>query len=257
MNTPLFDLQGKKAAVTGAGRGFGRSMAFALAEAGADVAIADIDERSATVVADEIADTFHRQTVAMAVDVSDPLKVDAMGDAIMAAFERIDILVNNAGINIRRPIVELSPEEFDAVYNVNLKGVFLCSRRIAREMIKAKYGKIINIASAAALTIFQDLEMVPYYVTKAGVVQFTRAAAAEWASFGICVNAISPGWFITDINRHLWENPEFKQYRLDHTPMSRIGKTEDLSGTLLYLASSASDFVTGQNISVDGGFTIW
>ena len=99
--------------------------------------------------------------------------------------------------------------------------------------------------------------MVPYYVTKAGVVQFTRAAAAEWASFGICVNAISPGWFITDINRHLWENPQFKQYRLDHTPMARIGKTEDLAGTLLYLASSASDFVTGQNIPVDGGFTLW
>jgi gluconate 5-dehydrogenase len=124
-------------------------------------------------------------------------------------------------------------------------------------MVENGYGKIINIASITSIRIVPGLHMVPYYVTKAGVVQFTRAASAEWAEAGICVNAISPGWFITDINRHLWENPEFKRMRLDHTPAKRLGRPEDLWGTVIYLASAASDFVTGQNIPVDGGYTVW
>jgi gluconate 5-dehydrogenase len=252
----LFGLEGRTAVVTGAGRGLGREFALALARSGADVAISDIDLESAKKTATEITSTTGKRSLAIAANVSDPEQVDTLATSIIDKWGHMDILVNNAGINIRKPITELSPEDFDAVYNVNLKGVFLCSRRFSVEMMKKNYGKIINIASVASITIFQGMKMSPYYVTKAGVVQFTKAAAAEWAENGIRVNAISPGWFITDINRHLWKDPEFARRRLEHTPMNRVGEPKDLLGTLIYLASAASDFVTGQNIPVDGGFTV-
>ncbi len=257
MMLSLFDLSGRTALVTGAGRGLGRIFALALAKAGADVAVADLDEDSAAKVAAEITAATGRRSMAIGFDVTDSGHVDALADKLIQAWQHVDILVNNAGINIRKPILDLTPEEFDAVYQVNLKGVFLCCRRFAREMKANAYGKIVNIASATAILIVPGMSMSPYYVTKAGVVQLTRAAAAEWAKEGIRVNAISPGWFVTDINKHLWENDEFRKQRLDHTPMGRVGVPEDLVGTLIYLCSSASDFVTGQNIPVDGGYTIW
>ncbi len=256
MSSPLFDLSGRTAVVTGAGRGIGRTLALALADAGADVAISDIDGDAAKLVKQEVTEKG-RRSLSMITDVTDTAQVDSMGGHIMDEWGHIDILLNNAGINLRKPILEIEPEEFDKVYNVNLKGVLICSKRIAREMLAQKYGKIVNIASLAAVTIFQGMQMSPYYVTKAAVVQLTRAAAAEWAADGVCVNAISPGWFISDINRNLWEDPAFRKLRLDHTPMGRVGKFEDLVGTAVFLASSASDFITGQNIVVDGGFSVW
>jgi len=253
---PLFNLTGRTAIVTGAGRGLGRAMSLALAEAGADVAIPDIDGTSAERVAGEI-ESLGRRALAITADVTVPAQIDAVAEGVMQAWGRIDILINNAGINIRKPILELTEEEFDAVYRINLKAIFLCSRRIAREMIPRKYGKIINIASLAGVMILRSLDMSPYYVTKAGVVQFTRASASEWAQHGIRVNAISPGWFITDLNRHLWDDPVGSKIRLEHTPMGRVGQPEELAGTAIYLASAASDYVTGQNIVVDGGYAVW
>ena len=252
----LFDLSGRTAVVTGSGRGLGREFALALARSGADVAISDIDPESAKRTAAELAATTGRRALAIPADVTVAEQVDRLATEIIAQWGHIDILVNNAGINIRKPITELSPEDFDAVYNVNVKGVFLCSRRFSVEMIREGYGKIINIASIAALSIFPGMKMSPYYVTKAAVVQFTKAAAVEWAESGVRVNAISPGWFITDINRHLWQDPEFGRRKLEHTPMNRVGEPKDLLGTLIYLACGASDFVTGQNIPVDGGYTL-
>jgi len=256
MTDRLFDLSGRTAVVTGAGRGLGRAMSLALAGAGADVAIPDIDESSARSVAEEIR-SLGRRSLAVATDVTDPAQVDIMAQRVMQEWGHIDILVNNAGINIRKPILELSVDEWDAVYRVNLKAVFICSRRIAREMMPRNYGKIVNIASLAGVMILKSLDMSPYYVTKAAVVQFTRAAASEWARHGIRVNAISPGWFITDLNKHLWEDPVGSKVRLDHTPMGRVGQPEELAGTVIYLASAASDYVTGQNLPVDGGYTVW
>jgi NAD(P)-dependent dehydrogenase (short-subunit alcohol dehydrogenase family) len=252
----LFDLSGRTAVVTGAGRGLGREFALALARSGADVAISDIDPDTAKKTSAELTETTGKRSLAIQANVSDPEQVDRLANKIITEWGHIDILVNNAGINIRKPIIELTPEEFDFVYNVNFKGVFLCSRRFSTNMMKQQYGKIINIASVASMTIFQGMKMSPYYVTKAAVVQFTKAAAAEWAENGIRVNAISPGWFITDINRHLWKDPEFARKKLEHTPMNRVGEPKDLLGTLIYLASEASDFVTGQNIPVDGGYTV-
>ncbi len=252
----LFDLSGRTAVVTGSGRGIGRTLALALADAGADVAISDIDGDAAKLVKQEIEEKG-RRSLSMVTDVADTAQVDSMAGAIMDEWGHIDILINNAGINIRKPILELEPEEFDKVYNVNLKGVLICSKRIAREMVAQKYGKIVSIASLTAVTIVQGMQMSPYYVTKAGVVQLTKAAAAEWGADGVCVNAISPGWFISDINRNLWEDPAYMKLRVDHTPMGRVGKLEDLVGTAVFLTSPASDFITGQNIVVDGGFSIW
>jgi NAD(P)-dependent dehydrogenase (short-subunit alcohol dehydrogenase family) len=246
MTNQIFDLTGRTAVVTGAGRGLGRAMSLALAGAGADVAIPDIDGSS-----------LGRRSLALTTDVTDPAQVDIMAQRVMQAWGRIDILINNAGINIRKPILELTVEEWDAVYRINLKAVFLCSRRIAREMMLRNYGKIINIASMAGVIILMGLDMSPYYITKAAVVQFTRAAASEWARHGIRVNAISPGWFITDLNKHLWDDPVGSKIRLDHTPIGRVGQPEELAGTAIYLASAASDYVTGQNLLVDGGYTVW
>jgi len=256
VSTTLFDLSHRTAVVTGAGRGIGRTLALALADAGADVAISDIDGDAATGVAEEIK-AKGKRSLSLVTNVSDAGQVDEMAGTIIDEWGHIDILINNAGINLRKPILELEPEEFDRVYNVNLKGTLICSRRIAGEMVAARYGKIVNIASMTAVTIIKGMEMSPYYVTKAGVVQLTKAAATEWAAHGVCVNAISPGWFISDINRNLWEDPEYMKSRLDYTPMKRIGKLEDLAGTAVFLSSAASDFITGQNIVVDGGFSLW
>ena len=257
MSHSLFDLSGRTALVTGAGRGLGRSMALALAGAGADVAVCDLDGDTAQRVSEEIINETGRKSLAMAIDVTKPEQVDGLAEHVISTWEHLDILVNNAGINLRKPILELAPEELDRVYEVNLKGVFHCSKRFAREMIRQQYGKIVNIGSVTAITIVRGLEMIPYYLTKAGVVQFTRAASAEWGKDGVRVNCISPGWFITDINRHLWEDRDYYQMRVDQTPLGRIGEPSDLSGTVVYLASAASDFVTGQNIAVDGGYTVW
>jgi NAD(P)-dependent dehydrogenase (short-subunit alcohol dehydrogenase family) len=252
----LFDLTGRTAIVTGAGRGLGRAMSFALAEAGADVAISDINGKSAEKVAKEI-EALGRRSLAIRADVSDPDQVDLIAERVVQAWGHIDILVNNAAINIRKPVLDLEEHEFETVYQVNLKGTFLCSRRMAKEMIPQKYGKIINIASMAGVMLIKGLDMTPYYVTKAAVIQFTKATAVEWAPHGVRVNAISPGWFITDLNRALWEDKVASKGWLEHCPMNRVGEPEELAGTVIYLASSASDYVTGHNLRVDGGYTVW
>ena len=256
MSKALFDLAGRKALITGAGRGLGRAMALALARAGADVAVFDLDETGAKKTAEEIAG-LGRCSLAIRGDVTDVDQVDEAVGKIVDGWKRIDILINNAGINIRQPILELETEVFDKVHEINFKGVFHFSKRVAGEMIKQNYGKIINIASITGMKIMRGLEMSPYYTTKAGVIQFTKASATEWAKYGIRVNSISPGWFITDINRHLWEDPEYTRMRQDQTPLGRIGEPDDLAGTVVFLAAPASDFITGQNIAVDGGFTVW
>ena len=172
---------------------------------------------------------------------------------MLEKFGRIDVVINNAGVIIRKKAIETSEEEWDRVMDVNLKGVFFTSQAVAREMIKKRSGKIINISSINGV-IGSD-ERASYTASKAGVINLTRTLAAEWAGYGINVNAIGPTYLLTPLTKSLFENADFKVKYFERQPMQRIGQPEDILGAVIYLASSASDLVTGHTLMVDGGWT--
>jgi len=241
------NLEGKVAIVTGAGTGMGESHALALAKAGADMVIADIDPELAEKVAAEIKSTG-RRAIAVKVDVSNSDDVRQLVKKTLDAFQKIDILVNNAGIDRLYPAEELVEAEWDAMINVNLKGTFLCSQEVGRQMIKQKSGKIVNIASTAAHRGYQ--RQAAYSSSKGGVLALTRALAVEWAKHNINVNSVSPGTTMTPLFMSQGINAEG---RIKRTPLGRLNKPENLSDAVLFLASSASDNITGQDIIVDCG----
>ncbi|MEA3407781.1 MAG: SDR family oxidoreductase [Chloroflexota bacterium] len=248
-----FSLAGRTALVTGSGQGIGRAFALALAEAGADVAIVDINPDTAHAVAQEIQDIGVR-SMALEVDVTQKDQVQEMMRQIVDIWGKLDIGVNNAGIGRWADAEAMSEEDWDAVVNVNLKGVFLCCQAEGQVMLKQGYGKIINTASMSAHIVNRPQNQVAYNASKAGVVHLTKSMAAEWAPRGVRVNCISPGYTRTalvDEVGHLipgW---------LEDIPMGRMAETSDLQGALIYLASEASDYVTGHDLVVDGGFTLW
>jgi gluconate 5-dehydrogenase len=251
--TDIFDISGRLALVTGSSRGLGRSLATALAEAGARVVLHGRDETALAATRDAIAEATGTTPLTTSFDVTDAASVErAVGD-LVAAHGVPDILVNNAGVQRRAPFTEFPVDDWDAVITSNLSSVFYVSRFIAPGMGERGSGKIVNIGSVQSQLARQTI--APYSASKGGVVMLTKGMAADLARFNVQVNAISPGYFATEMNRALVEDEAFNSWLVNRTPAQRWGDFRELWGTLLYLASDASSFVSGQNIFVDGGMT--
>jgi len=252
----LFDIKGNVAIVTGASSGLGVIFAETLAEAGANLALCARRIEKVEELAKRLEKDYGIKTLSMKVDVNDENLVREFVEATYKKFGRIDILVNNAGIADVAPSLQVAKENFVNVINTNLVSVFIVAREVAKYMEKAKYGKIINIASIYG----QNGDIFPvasYYASKGGVINLTRALAVEWADKGIYVNAIAPGFFPSEMTKGIFEDEEAMKHIITKTPLKRTGSAEDLKGVLLLLASHASDYITGQTIFVDGGWTIW
>lgn len=253
----LFRLTGRVAIVTGAAQGLGEAMAQALAEAGADIVIADINEELARSTAERISNITGRQCIALRTDVTKESDIDVMVKDTIDRFGKIDILVNNAGIVRHVPAEEMSRKDWDDVINLNLTAVFLCSQRVGRHMIERNQGCIINIASMSGIIVNNPQPQVSYNVSKAGVIMLTRSLAAEWAKYGIRVNAIAPGYMETAMTKELLKTEMALKNWIGMTPMKRPGQPWELGGAVVYLASEASSFMTGQVLVIDGGYTLW
>lgn len=248
----MLPLAGRVAIVTGASRGLGRAIALALARAGADIACAarsrDDIEESARLIAQ-----LGRQAIAVPTDVARYPDVESLVARTVAELGRLDVLVNNSGIASVVPLAELDPDEWRRVLDVNLTGVFHGCRAAAGHLIGQRAGKVINVASVIAAVGLPGY--AAYAASKGGVVALTRTLAVEWARHGVQVNAIAPGWFVTDMNEHAFADPRLRERLLRDVPARRTGRLDEIGPLAVYLASPASDFMTGQTLHLDGGLT--
>ncbi len=249
----LFDLTGRLALVTGSSRGLGQSLAIALAEAGARLIVHGRDAAALEGTRDAIEHSTGSRPAAALFDVTDAGAVEAAIASIVEEHGVPDILVNNAGVQRRAPFTEFPVEDWDAVMATNLSSVFYVSRFVAPGMVERGSGKIVNIASVQSMLARQTI--APYSASKGGVAQLSRGMAADLARHNVQVNTLSPGYFATEMNSALWQDEAFDTWLKQRTPAQRWGRVDELRGTLVYLASGASDFVSGQNIFVDGGMT--
>lgn len=254
-----FRLDGRVALVTGGGQGIGRAFAHALGEAGAAVAVVDISAGHAEAVAAELG-AKGIDALPLVADVSQPDQVNAMVAAVLARWGKLTIGVNNAGIGLWADAEAMTVEEWDRVIALNLRGVFLCAQAAGRAMLAAGYGKLINTASMSGSIVNTPQNQVAYNASKAGVIQLTRSLAAEWARRGVRANSISPGYTRTLLVDNLLATPVGQSMMptwLSMTPMGRMGDVTDLQGAVVYLASEASDFMTGHDLVIDGGYSVW
>jgi NAD(P)-dependent dehydrogenase (short-subunit alcohol dehydrogenase family) len=248
-----FRLTNRRALVTGGARGLGRTMADALAQAGADVVITSRSGDSASAAAAEIAAATGRKVVGLVADVTIAADITRLGDETESGLGPIDILVNNAGVNIRGASDTLSEADWDTVIDTNVKGPFLCARLFGPRMARRGWGRIINLGSI--LSVIGIAGRAPYGASKAAIANLTRVLALEWAANGVTVNAICPGPFGTEMNRPLLNDPEKYAAFVAKIPLGRWGELHEIAGATVFLASDASSFVTGSLLFVDGGWT--
>ncbi len=251
MTSKIFSLEGKTAVVTGGTSGIGRALSLGLAEAGADVIATARREQQVNETAAEI-ESLGRQTLRMPSDVCDRGSLERLLAGTLEKFGKIDILVNCAGIIKRTPTIDISEEDWNNIINTNLTGTLRACQVFGRPMLDRGYGRIINIASLNSFVALN--EVAAYAASKAAVASLTRSLAVEWSKKGVTVNAVAPGVFRTDLNAKLLDSSPRGQELLMRTPMGRFGKTEELIGATVYLASDSASFVTGQVLVVDGGF---
>jgi NAD(P)-dependent dehydrogenase (short-subunit alcohol dehydrogenase family) len=248
----MFDLTGRVALVSGTSRGLGQGFARALARCGADLILTSRNRADLIPFQEEIR-AMGRKAIALELDVRDEASIARMAEQAFAEFDVIDILVNNAGCNVRKPALEVSWQDWNQVLDTNLRGSFFVAQAIAPRMIARSYGRIINIGSVTSVAGYAGL--APYTASRGGIRQLTMSLADEWGRHGVTVNCLAPGWFKTDQNKILYEDPEWVEYLVDRIPLKRPGAPGDLDGAIVFLASEESRYVTGQTLLVDGGIS--
>lgn len=254
MPLEIFDLDGKVAMVTGGTRGLGEVAAMALAKAGADVAVCGRSQDDLARVSKAVLE-LGVKAAGFSLDVTSKHDIREGVDRILDEFGRVDILVNNAGVNHRVPVLDYSEEAWDLVIDTNLKGSFLVTQAVVPQMLENGYGKVINMSSIMGAVALPN--QLAYASSKGGVDQMTKVMALEWAKQGVRVNAIGPTYFETDLVKQIRDDPERFNFINERTPMGRWGHLPELEGIVIFLAAPASDFITGQTIYIDGGWTIW
>jgi NAD(P)-dependent dehydrogenase (short-subunit alcohol dehydrogenase family) len=252
MSNGPFDLTGKVAIVTGTSRGLGQHFARALADAGADLVLTSRDAKTLQAFKTEI-EAMGRNALALPLDVRDLKSIESMAADAEAHYGKIDILVNNAGCNVRKPAIEVTWEDWNLILDTNLRGTFFVSQAIAKVMIGRKYGRIINVGSVTCVAGYAGLG--PYGASRGGVKQLTMSLADDWGTHGVTVNCLAPGWFKTKQNAVMYEDQEWLNYLCDRIPLKRPGQPKDLEGAIVFLASDASEYITGQTLLVDGGIS--
>lgn len=252
MSEDLFSIAGQVALFSGASRGIGRAMAAAFAERGANVIITGRNEETLIPASEELS-SGETMVTPVVCDVADPASIRRCVDIVMTEFNRIDTLVNVAGVNKRQAVESYTPEEYDFILDINLRGAFMMSQEVGRRMIEQKSGSQINIDS---LNTYAPLKgVIPYAMSKAGMKMMTRGMALEWGQHGVRVNSIAPGFTLTDLTRKLWSDPKMQKWGKENTPLERLAEVEDMVGSAIFLASKASAYMTGQTLYVDGGIS--
>jgi gluconate 5-dehydrogenase len=253
MSIDCFSLKDKVALVTGASRGLGRQMARALARAGADIVVTSRSNERLEQIQHELR-ALNRKCLPLELDVRRLESIERMADVALDVFGRVDILVNNAGCNVRKPAIEVTWDDWNLVLDTNLRGAFFVARAIAqRSMIPRRYGRIINIGSVTCVAGYAGLG--PYCASRGGTRQLTMSLADDWGRHGITANCLAPGWFNTAQTAALFEDLRWVDYITDRIPLKRPGEPQDLDGAIVFLASDASAYITGQTLLVDGGIS--